>query len=59
MPVKSVAEVFGNVWNSGAVTDSDREILRYAFLQERLSEEDYAAIDRLLHAIRRGWLQMV
>ncbi|HIK12885.1 MAG TPA: hypothetical protein IGS52_21940 [Oscillatoriaceae cyanobacterium M33_DOE_052] len=59
MPVKSVAEVFGNVWNSGAVTGSDREILRYAFLQERLSEEDYAAVDRLLHAIRRGWLQMV
>ncbi|NER37815.1 MAG: hypothetical protein F6J93_28300 [Oscillatoria sp. SIO1A7] len=58
LPQNSVAEVFGQVWKSGGMSAADRECLMSAFLEESLSEEDYATIDRMIHAVRRGWLQI-
>lgn len=51
-----VSELFFQIWRSGKITRTDRYSLRAALLEESLSEEDKAAIDRLLHAVRRGWL---
>ena len=54
-----VAEVFGQVWKTGCLTRVEREWLKNALLQTALSAEDTAAIDRLIHAVRRGWLKIV
>jgi len=55
----TIAEVFGQAWNSGRLTGTDRQKLQAAFLDSVLSEDDYAAVDRLLHAVRRGWLKIL
>lgn len=51
-----ISELFFQIWRSGKITRTDRYSLRAALLEDGLSEEDKAAIDRLLHAVRRGWL---
>ncbi|MBE9041057.1 hypothetical protein IQ235_09725 [Oscillatoriales cyanobacterium LEGE 11467] len=53
---KTTSDVFCQIWCSGRITKDDRSELKSAFLKDRLGEEDKAAVDRMLHAIRRGWL---
>ncbi|MCT7982581.1 hypothetical protein NG796_04675 [Laspinema sp. A4] len=53
-----IAEVFGQAWNAGFLTITEREGLMAALLENTLNCEDYAAIDRLLHAVRRGWIKV-
>ena len=53
-----IAEVFGQAWNVGSLTLNQREGLMAALLENTLNSEDYAAIDRLLHAVRRGWIKV-
>ena len=53
-----IAEVFGQAWNAGSLTVNQREGLMAALLENPLNSEDYAAIDRLLHAVRRGWIKV-
>ncbi|MGK7900115.1 MAG: hypothetical protein AB4352_01645 [Hormoscilla sp.] len=53
-----IAELVFQVCRSGKVTMNHRQQLRSVLLENTLSEEDYSAIDRLLYAIRRGWLQL-
>lgn len=57
-PSFTIAELVFQVCRSGKVTRNHRQKLRSAILQDTLSEEDYSAIDRLLYAIRRGWLEL-
>jgi len=57
-PSFTIAELVFQVCRSGKVTRNHRQQLRSILLQDALSEEDYSAIDRLLYAIRRGWLQL-
>lgn len=52
----SLSDFFFQVWKNGKLTLADRLQLRTFLLSDRLSEADYALIDRLLHAIRRGWV---
>lgn len=54
----NLTELFSQVYAVGRVTHSDRQILRYALLEGALSEEDRNLIDRLVYAVRRGWLKM-
>lgn len=55
-----LAEMFGQVWKNGGLSSRDRRRLMLAILQEdSLSSEEQATIDRLLHAVRRGWLQVL
>lgn len=51
-----ISELFFQIWCSGRITRTDRYGLKSALLEDTLDEEDKAAIDRLLHAVRRGWL---
>ena len=51
-----ISEIFFQIWCSGRITRTDRHGLKSALLEEVLDQEDQAAIDRLLHAVRRGWL---
>ncbi|MDC0831538.1 hypothetical protein POG22_00750 [Geitlerinema sp. CS-897] len=55
----AISEVVVRVWRSGCLTLSERQALRTVLLENRMSEEDRAAIDRLLHAVRRGWIEML
>ncbi|GAB4295643.1 MAG: hypothetical protein Fur0025_32860 [Oscillatoriaceae cyanobacterium] len=57
-PGTEIAEIFGKVWRNGGLTQNDRHYLRFTLLGEHLSDEERATIDRMLHAVRRGWLQI-
>ena len=59
MQSNSIAEIVSQIWCSGSITRSDRYGLMLALVEGLLSPEDLTAIDRLLHAVRRGWLKMV
>ncbi|MGD1850354.1 MAG: hypothetical protein ACFCBU_07015 [Cyanophyceae cyanobacterium] len=54
----NIAEIFSEVWDSGRITECERLELRSALLNGDLSNDDYAAIDRLVHAVKRGWLSL-
>ncbi len=54
-----VAELFGEAWNYGYLTLNQRLTLQNLLLNLSLSEEERDAIDRLLHAVRRGWLKVI
>ena len=55
----ALGELFAQVSNSRRITLADRYGLMAALLEEELTEQERAAIDRLLRAIRRGQLQIV
>ena len=55
----AISETIVRVWNTRSVTRSERQTLMDALLDYRIGSEEKAAIDRLLHAIRRGWLQLM
>lgn len=55
----TLSELAAQVWNSGKISSQDRQFLRSLFTEHLPSEEEIAAVDRLLHAIRRGWIEML
>ena len=55
----ALGELFAQVSNSGRITLADRYGLMAALLEEELTEQERAAIDRLLRALRRGQLKVV
>ena len=59
VPNSTIADLFGHAWNSGRITLNERQYIQSAILANTLSEEDRAAIDRLVHAVRRGWLKLL
>lgn len=54
--IPSLSDFFFQVWESGKLTRADRVQLRSFILSDRLTEADCALLDRLFHAIRRGWV---
>jgi len=54
-----VAEIASQMWCSRCITGSGCHRLMLARLGGGLSQEELSAIDRLLHAVRRGWLKVV
>jgi len=58
-PQFTIAELVFQVYHSGLLTLTHRQQLKTAILEQTLSEEDETAINRLLHAVRRGWLKVV
>lgn len=58
-PDCTIAELFYQVCHSGNLTRADRWGLMSALLGSTLSLEDREAIDRLLHAARRGWVAIL
>ncbi len=53
-----IADVFGEVWYYGGVKRADMQALMFA-TENALNIEERAAVDRILHAIRRGWLKVL
>lgn len=59
LPETSLAEMIFQVYHSGELTRNHRQYLKTVLLTGYLSEEEQTAINRLLHAVRRGWLQVL
>ncbi|OCR02807.1 hypothetical protein BCD67_18270 [Oscillatoriales cyanobacterium USR001] len=55
----AIAEIFCQVCKSGKLTRTNRHSLMFALLDYTLTEEDRSAIDRLIHATRRGWVTIL
>ena len=49
-------ELFYNVWNSGTISSGDRT--RLMSMLPNASQEDRAIANRILFAIRRGWIEV-
>lgn len=56
---QTISEIFYQIWQTKQISARHRWGLRSALMQDSLSEDERDAIDRLLHAVRRGWLQVV
>jgi protein-arginine kinase len=54
----TLAEVFFQVYQQGRIDRNHRQHLRATLLKEQVSQEEQTAINRLLYAVRRGWLQV-
>ena len=54
----TVAELFYRVSHSGNMTSTESRGLMRALCESALSDEDRDAVNRLLHAIRRGWVRI-
>jgi hypothetical protein len=58
-PNLTVTDVFSHIYSVGRITSRDRQFIKVALLEEQLSDEEINLIDRLVYAVRRGWLQMI
>ena len=54
----AIPELFAQVTQSGEIALADRYGMMAAISSDRLTEEEQAAIDRLIHAVRRGRLHL-
>lgn len=54
---RAIAELFYQVTHSGNLTRTESHGLR-TLGQNALSQDDRDAVNRLLHAIRRGWVSI-
>jgi hypothetical protein len=54
----SVDELFAHIWQSGYVNQHARHVLRSLLLEQTYTQDEQATIDRLLYAVRRGWLKV-
>ncbi len=54
----TISEIFCKIWRSGKITYLERWGLMSALLKDSLTEDEMDAINRLLHAVRRGWLRV-
>ena len=55
----ALSDLFAQSQDSGKITLADRHGLRIALLQTALDEDELGSIDRLLHAVRRGRVELV
>ncbi|MBW4679312.1 MAG: hypothetical protein KME19_04250 [Microcoleus vaginatus WJT46-NPBG5] len=56
LPQFSLTEISFEVWETGTLKVCQREEIRALLLTDRISTQDYRLINRLLYAVRRGWL---
>ncbi|MCT7951481.1 hypothetical protein NG798_16890 [Ancylothrix sp. C2] len=54
----TLPELFANVWKQGMMTASNRQSIKSALLTGSLSETELRIINRMLYAVRRGWLRV-
>jgi len=59
LPHSEITELFLSVWQHNKMTEANRQRVNFALLSyQQLNESDYRLINRLLHAIKRGWIKM-
>ena len=57
-PEATLAEVFFQIYQQGKIESDHRQHLRETLLKESVSDEEQTAMNRLLYAVRRGWLEI-
>jgi len=55
----TIAQLFAHALQQGKLTLTDRCVLMTAIVNNSLCQEEEILINRLLHAVRRGRLQVV
>lgn len=55
----TIAQLFAHALQKGKLTLTDRYVLMTALVNNSLCQEEEILINRLLHAVRRGKLQVV
>lgn len=55
----NIAELYCSAWNTRSISSTSRQSLRAALLNDTLNEADHRIINRMLYAVRRGWLKLV
>lgn len=55
----TITELFAEVIQKGQINLQERYVLKAALLNSSLCQEEEILINRLLHAVRRGRLQVV
>jgi hypothetical protein len=55
----AISDLFAQVSRSGKITLADRYGLLAALLEDALTEEERASIDRMLYALWRGRMKVV
>ena len=56
--ILNLEDLFGQVLVSGFMTPIDRQQLKSALLNEEVSDEHLAIINRLLYGVRRGFIKL-
>lgn len=51
-------EMFARIWNAGQLTRAERRTLKSVVLNNSLSQEEQDVLNRIFHAVRRGWLKI-
>ena len=53
-----LSSLFVRTYDSGELTLADRYTLRAILLSGSLCEEEHRIVNRILHAVRRNWIEM-
>ncbi|HIK26937.1 MAG: hypothetical protein N3E45_09675 [Oscillatoriaceae bacterium SKW80] len=56
LPKFNLSELCFQVWKTGYLNKTHRQQIKAALLSDGLNEQDQRLINRLLYAVRRGWL---
>lgn len=59
LPKDTIAEKFSSIYSAGKISSTDVQRLRLTLFHVDLTPEEVTLIDRLFHAIKRGWLEVV
>ena len=55
----SLAEQFSDIYDSGRISNHDLRRWELIRVNQALSDEEAKLVNRLFHAVKRGWLQVV
>ncbi|MBP0001344.1 MAG: hypothetical protein J7641_20530 [Cyanobacteria bacterium SID2] len=54
----SIDDLFSQIWQSGCVNVQAQHVLKTMLLEQSYTQDEQATIDRLLYAVRRGWIKV-
>lgn len=54
-----MAKLFFHIYRSGYIDVTNRQHLQHILLQEYVSEEEKLYLDRILYAVRKGWVKVL
>jgi len=57
-PIYILNAILANASSKGVLSQSDRMMLKEAIVSSTFDEEAQQLVNRLLHAIRRGWVRL-
>lgn len=58
LPTFLLSQICFEVWQTGQINRLQRQHIKTVLLDDSLNIQDHKLIDRLLYAVRRGWLKL-